>query len=104
MKHNLFANIPTNIVDEVFNDIITTDSIRIERIISTGQTSPDEGWYDQDQNEWVIVVKGRAQLTFASGEVVDLTAGDYVNIPAHSKHSVSYTDTEQTTVWLAIFY
>ena len=103
-NNNLFSNIPNDLSDEFFEDIVATDNVRIERIISNGQTSPDEGWYDQSQNEWVIVIKGRAQLTFENGDVVNLVAGDHINIPSHTKHKVSYTDTSDITVWLAVFY
>ena len=112
--NNLFANIPTDLSEEVFEDIVKSDNVRIERIISNGQTSPDTGWYEQDQNEWVIVAKGRAQLTFSNDaftsddsenqKVIELNPGDYINIPAGTKHKVSYTDTSQPTIWLAVFY
>ena len=117
-ENNLFANIPDDLSAEIFEDILDAKSnngtVRIERIISNGQTSPEQGWYDQEQNEWVIVIKGRAQLTFETDftcstehskpKVVDLNVGDYINIPIHTKHKVSYTDTDQPTIWLAIFY
>ena len=104
LNNNLFDNIPSDLSDEFFEDIVVSDKVRIERIVSNGHTSPDEGWYDQSQNEWVIVIKGRAQLTFENGNVVNLHAGSHINIPKHTKHKVSYTDTEDITVWLAVFY
>lgn len=101
---NLFSNIPANLPEEVFEDIIKTPDVRIERIISKGHTTPDNDWYDQDENEWVLVVKGEAKLLFDDERVVHLKEGDHVNIPAHQRHQVSWTDPNQETIWLAVFY
>ncbi|WP_064608160.1 cupin domain-containing protein [Photobacterium sp. J15] len=101
---NLFSNIPANLPEEVFEDIIKTPDVRIERIISKGHTTPDNEWYDQDENEWVLVVKGEAKLLFDDERVVHLKEGDHVNIPAHQRHQVSWTDPNQETIWLAVFY
>ena len=102
--NNIFEAIPLDLKDEVFEDIVSSQNIRIERIVSKGQASPAVGWYDQDEHEWVLVLKGGAILEFDNGDVCRLTAGDYLNIPAHSKHKVSWTDPDDVTVWLAIFY
>ena len=56
------------------------------------------------KHEWVVVLKGRAQLTFESGEIVEPGVGDHINISAHAKHKVSRTDPENETVWVAVFY
>ncbi len=101
---NLFYPLPDAGSGEVFEDLIKTSLVRIERIVSRGQTSPERGWYDQAEHEWVVVLKGAAELTFEQGEVVKLGAGDHVHIPAHTKHKVSWTDPESETVWLAVFY
>ncbi len=79
-------------------------TVRIERIVSKGQTSPDSGWYDQEEHEWVMVMKGQATIAFENGTSVTLAQGDYLNIPAHCKHKVSWTDPNRATVWLAVFY
>ena len=102
--NNIFAALPDNLDAEVFEDIVRSPSTRIERIISKGHTSPESGWYDQDENEWVIVLQGAAKLEFADRGEVSLSPGDYINIPAHQQHRVSWSDPEQTTIWLAIFY
>ncbi|MDX2244117.1 MAG: cupin domain-containing protein [Leptolyngbyaceae cyanobacterium bins.302] len=78
--------------------------MKIERIVSRGHTSPETGWYDQEQNEWVIVLQGEAVLSFEHEEPLCLKVGDYINIPAHSKHRVDWTDPNQETIWLAIHY
>ena len=103
-KENLLTDIPNDLPAEVIRDIIETDSVRIKQIISKGQKGPEQGWYDQDENEWVLVVKGAGILKFETGEQVELNSGDYLNIPAHKKHRVSWTDPKEETVWLAIFY
>lgn len=101
---NILDSLPTDLTTEVFEDIVRSSQVRIERIVSKGHTSPESGWYDQDENEWVMVIEGRASLEFEDGSTCDLTAGDYVNIPAHVKHKVIWTDPDRPTVWLAVFY
>lgn len=102
---NLFAAIPTSLPEELFEDIVKTDSMRIERIVSRGHTTPKNEWYDQEESEWVMVVKGSARILFEDGMYeVSMEAGDHINIPAHQRHRVSWTDPSQDTVWLAVFY
>ena len=102
---NIFENLPTDLSSEVFESLITSsDTLKIERIVSKGHTSPESGWYDQAQHEWVIVLKGSAMLEFEHQDAVRLNPGDYVNIPAHQKHRVAWTDTFCETIWLAIHY
>lgn len=101
---NIFQNIPDNLSDEVSETIAESDNIKIERIISDGHTSPPDFWYDQEQNEFVILLKGSAVLEFDDGSIVEMKEGDYQVIPSHQKHRVSYTDTNVKTIWLAVFY
>ncbi|MBC6906541.1 cupin domain-containing protein [Saccharophagus sp. K07] len=101
---NILQSLPQNLEAEVFEDIIRSDSVRIERIISKGHTSPECGWYDQEEHEWVLVLEGKASLEFEGGKICDLGPGDYLNIPAHTKHKVIWTDPDRPTVWLAVFY
>ena len=101
---NFLEDLPVSLEYEVFEDVLTSDNVRIERILSNGQTSPDEGWYDQSEHEWVLVLEGAGQIEYEDGSNVSLKKGDYLYIPAHKKHRVSWTDPEQITVWLAIFY
>lgn len=106
MEHgNIYAEIPENLDNEVFDSLVQSRTVKIERIVSKGHVSPDAGWYDQERNEWVIVLKGRASILFASEPVaVDLEEGGYVNIPAHKKHRVVSTSAAPETVWLAVHY
>ncbi|MCJ2376338.1 cupin domain-containing protein [Vibrio sp. ZSDZ34] len=101
---NLLKHLPVDMTDESFEDIVFSDSVRIERIVSQGHTSPNEGWYDQDENEWVMVIKGAGEITFEDGNVSLLGEGDHILIPAHVKHKVSHTPHDKKTIWLAVFY
>lgn len=101
---NLFESIPENPEQEIFECLVEKGPVKIERIVSRGHTSPDKGWYDQQKDEWVIVLKGAATLTFENSEEKNLKVGDYVNIPAHTKHKVSWTKPDEKTVWLAVHY
>ena len=102
--NNLFTNLPNDLSNEVFTDLVTSHSVRIERIVSSGQSSPESGWYDQDENEWVLVLEGFGTIAFADGSEKTLCKGDYLTIPAHQKHKVSRTDPDNLTIWLAVFY
>ncbi|MET0028274.1 MAG: cupin domain-containing protein [Candidatus Thiodiazotropha sp.] len=101
---NLFEHLPESLPSEQFDELLKDRPVRIERILSHGQASPESGWYDQDEHEWVLLLQGRARLAFENQQDIDLTAGDYLLIPAHTRHRVSWTDPEVITVWLAVFY
>ena len=99
---NIF-DLPSSLPNkELFESIVSTDNILIERIISTGQVTPPGEWYDQDKDEWVILLQGEASLAYADGSKIKLTAGDYLFIPAHQKHRVEYTSSEPPCIWLAV--
>jgi cupin 2 domain-containing protein len=101
----IFDNIPHSSAEEIVQELARSETVRIERIVSTGQTTPVDQWYDQDENEWVMVLKGRAELLFEEdNQVISLNAGDYINIPAHARHRVVWTDLDEPTIWLAVFY
>ncbi len=101
---NIFTNIPKQLPDEIFEDIISTDNLKIERIISKGHTTPISQWYDQDTDEWILVLQGDAIIAFEDSKDVHLRVGDYLNIPAHTKHRVSWTIPNTETIWLAVHY
>ena len=102
-KSSIFSSIPKSLSREIIENIIQYNNLRIERIISQGQASPKDFWYDQDENEWVLILQGSARLQFAD-KFVTLQEGDYINIPARKKHRVDWTDPDKKTIWLAIFY
>jgi cupin 2 domain-containing protein len=102
---NVFSNIPHYMGDEVFDTILAFDGFEIKRIISKGHQSHPDYWYDQERNEWVMVLNGSAALKFKNGDnVVEMMPGSYVHIPAHCKHRVEWTDPDVETIWLAVYY
>jgi cupin 2 domain-containing protein len=102
---NLFSNIPDKGNEEVFNSLVDKKNVKIERIISSGQSSPEGFWYDQEKDEWVILLSGSATLSFENEEqLCSLFPGDYIFIPAHCKHRVESTDKHSKTVWLAVHF
>lgn len=102
--NNIFDAIPENLETEVFEQLTGSEDVKIERIISKGHTSPDSGWHDQNKNEWVIVLRGSAILSFENEPSIKLKVGDFVNIAANKKHKVEWTEPDTETIWLAIHY
>jgi cupin 2 domain-containing protein len=100
---NLFTNVLERLAEEEITTLAALPGTRIERIVSTGQASPLGFWYDQKQAEWVVLLSGSAGLLF-EGEAAPriLHPGDYVEIPAHTRHRVEWTDQKKPTVWLAV--
>ncbi len=103
MTSNIFADLPSNLPDELFTTLLDAGTVRIERIVSHGHASPAGFWYDQGEHEWVIVLKGAARLRFEDG-IVEMKPGDFIDIPAHKKHRVEWTTPEEPTIWLAVRY
>lgn len=101
---NIFEHIPGEIRNELFENIVSAENVRIERIISKGHSTAETDWYDQDEHEWVIVLKGEAEIEFEHQVTVRLVSGDHLNIPAHTRHRVSWTDCASETLWLAVYY
>ena len=97
---NLFANLPELSRSEQSLSLFENPSVKIERIVSESYSSPLGFWYDQDEDEWVMVVRGEATLEFEGGDLVRMKEGDYVTIPRHMKHRVQQTDAK--TIWLAV--
>jgi cupin 2 domain-containing protein len=97
---NLFANLSELSSSEHSLTLFENPSVKIERIVSQSYNSPPGFWYDQDEDEWVIVVRGEATLEFEEGELVRMKEGDYLTIPRHVKHRVHQTSPE--TIWLAV--
>ena len=102
---NIFADLPEDIDQECIEELIKGRTCRIERIVSRGQASPPGFWYDQEEHEWVLVLCGQARLQFeGQAESVALAPGDHLQIPAHTKHRVEWTDPTVETIWLAVFW
>jgi cupin 2 domain-containing protein len=101
---NIFADMPVGLPDELIDTLLSGGNVRIERIISHGQASPERFWYDQADHEWVAVLKGAAKLRFdGEDQPVELKPGDFINIPAHQRHRVEWTTPDEPTIWLAVF-
>ena len=84
---------------ETITPLLSGQRFTLEHIVSYGQPSPEDFWYDQDTQEWVALVQGHAVLVFEDG-ALELTAGDAVVIPPHCKHRVSEVSTD--AVWIAL--
>lgn len=102
-KISFYNDISNDLKEEKFFEILKKKNIRIEKIVSNGQKSPQDFWYCQEKHEFVMVLKGSAILEFED-QTLNLNEGDAVNIPAFKKHRVQQTHLEQPTIWLAIFY
>src|SRR5262249_33620677 len=101
----LFARVRKRMSDEQIEMLAGNAAVRIERIVSTGQASPPGFWYDQERPEFVVVLSGSARLRFEGERAVRrLAPGDWVDIPAHARHRVEWTDPATPTVWLAVHY
>lgn len=99
---NIFT-IPENLgTGEIFEQIFSQDNVRIERIVSCGQSSPPGFWYDQEWHEWVVLLQGKAEIEWPDGTRQYLDSGDHLFIPAHQVHRVAYTSTEPPCIWLAV--
>lgn len=101
---NLFS-IPSDVTartDEFFETLLSGNSdLRMERIISHGHSTPEGRWYDQDQDEWVAILRGEARIEFEDGRKISLAEGDTLFLPKRQRHRVAYTSAP--CVWLAVF-
>ena len=103
MLNNIYENIIINKEEEQFFDLIKNDNVRIEKIVSNGQSSAINFWYEQKENEFVLLLKGSAIIEFEDKDI-SLGEGDYINIKAFTKHRVKYTNKDEPSIWLAVFY
>jgi cupin 2 domain-containing protein len=87
---------------EVTKTILEAKNIRIERIVSNGEVSPKDFWYNQDKDEWVCLVQGSAILEFEKDKEVKLEEGDFLFIPAYKKHRVSFVSKDPNCIWIAV--
>jgi cupin 2 domain-containing protein len=102
---NLFEPPPATSGDEVFDELLRGGEFKLERIVSTGQTTRPGQWYDQSVNEWFVLLSGGATIVFEDEAApVRLSPGDWIHIPSHKRHRVEWTDPDRQTVWLALHY
>lgn len=100
---SLFTSEPTDWSEEQIETMLNRPGVRIERILSKGHTTPEDQWYDQEDDEWVVLLQGAAQLEIESQkDLIRLRPGQGVLLPAHCRHRVVWTDPQQTSLWLAL--
>jgi cupin 2 domain-containing protein len=102
--NNIFENIPDIIPEELFECLLQRKALKIERIVSFGHSTPEGEWYDQNWDEWVIVLEGEAVIHYEDGFELNLKSGDYLLIPARRRHRVKWTPPESKTIWLAVHF
>ncbi len=102
---SLFDISEVSIDEEFFETLVEKEGLRLERIVSHAHATPEDKWYDQDRDEWVVLISGSATLRFAQpDETVHMLPGDFVAIAAHRRHRVDSTASDQPTVWLALHH
>ena len=104
ISNNLLKNIPLDKSEEIFETLLDKEFIKIERIISHGEVTPLQEWYKQKDDEFVLLLSGDAIIQYKDDTKVELKPGDYLYIPALKEHRVAYTNKDETTIWLAIFF
>ncbi len=99
---NLFQ-LPDELPDEELVELLLSQPrLFVERLISAGQVTPQGVWYDQTQDELVVLLQGEAELAWDNGRRMELKAGDWLFIPAREKHRVEHTSSDPPAIWLAI--
>ena len=98
---NIFDLPELPLPEELTTILVREGSVRIERIVSTGQISD---WYDQSETEFVALLDGRAEIEFENGKIIALSKGGALLIKPHERHRVSYTSAEPPCIWLCVFY
>ena len=101
---NLFDDLPARAHEEIVTELLLRKGVRIERIVSTGQSTPADKPYDQDHDEWVLLLTGSAGLWIEGQGERELRPGDHVLIAAHRLHRVTWTVSGGSTVWLAVHF
>ncbi len=102
-KYNIFEEIIIDKNEEKFFEIFRNETIKVEKIVSNGQKSPDNFWYEQEENEFILLLEGFAILEFED-KTIELKKGDCLNIKAMEKHRVKFTSLDEPTIWFAVFY
>lgn len=100
---NLFAHFDPNTEEEKVDIMYRNAHARVERIVSSGQVSPAGFWYEQDEDEWVLVLQGEGRIQYEKGNEAVLRTGDCILLPAGKRHRVSYTSQNPPCIWLCVF-
>lgn len=102
---NLLQLPDADLNEEFFETLLLRPGLKVERIISTGQATPAGEWYDQNWDEWVVLLSGAARLQLeGETDVRPLHPGDAIMLPAHCRHRVAWTAPDMQTVWLALHF
>ena len=101
---NLFEQLPADLKQEAFDTLLKHGQLKVERIVSKGHTSPADFWYEQEQHEWVVLLKGAAIIQLEGEGEHHLKPGSFLNLPAQMRHRVAWTEPDTETIWLAIHY
>ena len=100
---NLFTPVPEARNKEIVESLVKTTGFTFERIIAQGQPTPPDEWYDQEWDEWAVLLSGEARLLFeGEDEPRTIKPGDWLLIPAHKRHRVEWCAPDEQTVWLAL--
>lgn len=105
MIDNIFSALPEALPEELVQTLVESETVRIERIVSHGHATPPGEWYDQERDEWVLLLSGGAGLLFEGEESPrGLEPGDCLLIPAHCRHRVAWTAQGVRSIWLAVHF
>jgi len=101
---NIFASSRKNTSEEIIEPLLCESTFELQRIVSTGQATPDDQWLSQQTHKWVVLLKGSATIRFEEGgQALTLKPGDFFNIPAQTRHRMEWTDPERETIWLVLY-
>jgi cupin 2 domain-containing protein len=100
---DLAEGIPAELAEELVTPLVGSAVVRVERIVSRGHRSPPGFWYDQEEHELVVLVAGEARLQIEGEPERSLRPGQWLDIPAHVRHRVTFTAPRIDTIWLAVF-
>jgi len=105
VTQNIYNDLYADLKDERFIELLKTPDIQIETILSAGHTTPADEWYDQEKDEWVLLIRGAARISIAGDSAeIQLNPGDHLHIPSHTKHRVTWTSKTEPTLWLAVHF
>jgi len=99
-RGRVLGKLPPPADEERFEVLLETPFGRVERIVSYGHPSPPGFWYEQAEDEWVLLAAGSATLAFEDGTKLTLAAGDWITLPARQRHRVDAVSDD--AVWVAV--
>ncbi|MGC6482850.1 MAG: Nif11 domain/cupin domain-containing protein [Synechococcus sp.] len=101
----LFRGRPPSMGAEHIRTLHSGETWRLELIHSCAASTPADIWYDQQEHEWLTLLRGSARLQLDDPwQVLDLCVGDGLYLPPHRRHRVERTDPDPGTLWLALYW